>query len=544
MAQTLPFRARTILGRFPRHLALDEPGTLAGDLVATLAADLDRLTGQLGRVRTAHRYGAADERRDLLLLVALHRLGAGQLDLLDRRHAALAALATALAASDAAARDTARAALPELIGLPADAWPAWPGEADAAKAATRLADAARAAVGHDTRLERSRALFSAVIADHRSGNGSIGALLAAAAAYLGLALKPEPDTRDGFAHSADGYWHLALASDALRLVQPQPPAGGKPVPARTLAPRDDLLALEENPFAPTTLDPEPRHHADLVTIARTGFDPVPVSVSVVGRGECTVWPMVVQVDTGHGLVYTGSVPDGSTLVFSAGGRVTLDGVECGRRCFAFDGGVFADAAATHPLDALFADAGAEADAPLPACTATFVTTRPLADALAPDAVFPHAGGAVPPATLAVGETRFRAFVREASFGTEVAGEPSPAITIAEAGLFDVSLFADVATADPAFALGFAWQEREPFACRLWIPARFRRLDDGAALPVTERLRLLLDRHRAAGIALTVAYADDRWTLGEGLLREGASTDAEGTVIVGTRLWSPPPPADA
>ena len=120
----------------------------------------------------------------------------------------------------------------------------------------------------------------------------------------------------------------------------------------------------------------------------------------------------------------------------------------------------------------------------------------------------------------------------------------PAITIAEAGLFDASLFADAATADPVLALGFAWQEREPFACRLWIPARLRHLDDGIALPVTERLRLLLDRHRAAGIQLSVAYAEDRWTLGDGLLRNPGSTDPEGTVIVGTRLWSIPMPPGA
>lgn len=530
MAAALSFRARTLLGRFPRHLALDEPGTLAGELVSTLAADLDRQTAQLGRVRTAHRYAAADERRDLLLLVGLHRLGEGQLDLLDRRLAALAGLEAAAGPS-----------LPDLLNLPADPWPSWPGEADGTAAAARLATALAALQDYAARLAQARTLFTDVIADHRNGNGSIIALLAAAAAYLGLALKPVPGARDGLGHSADGYWHQTLALDRLWLLQPQPPVAGVAPPPRPLVPLDDILALEENPFSPTVLEPEPRHHGDRVTLRRSGFDPVPISLTVVGSGDSTIWPMVVQVDEGHGLVFTGSVPDGSELVFGASGRVTLDGVEVGRRCFVFDGGVFADADATHPRDALFAEDGLADDEPLPPNTATFVTTRPLADGFDPGAVFPHAGGAIPPATLAVGETRFRVFVREASFGTQ---PDLPAVPISDAGIFDASLFADAAAGDPVLALGFSWQEREPFACRLWIPARFRSLDTDDALPANERLRLLLDRHRAAGIKLTVAYAEDRWTLGEGLLRDLGSTEANGTVIVGTKLWNTGPPANA
>ncbi len=533
MADTLTFRARTILSRFPRHLALDEPGTLVGDVVETLSADLDRQTSQLGRVRTAHRFGLVDERHDLLLLIGLHRLGEAQFDLLDRRQEALAAVAAALASGDASVRDAARVLLPDLLGLPAEAWPTWPGEADATPAVARLAAAVLALDRYDARLAQVRQLSRSIIAEHRSGNGTIGAILGAAAAYLGLELR-------SLAHAVDGYWHLARCHDRLLIDQPQPPVGDAAPSLRTLTPMVDLLALEENPFTPTTLDPEPRHHGDLVTIARTGFDPVPVAVTVEGIGDSTVLPMVVQVDQGHGLVFTGSVGDGAQLVFTAAGRATLDGVEVGHRCFTFQGGVFADADATHAKDFCFADAdpAGSVDAPI----ATFVTTAPLADGFDPAAVFPHAGGELAPAVLAVGESRFRIFVREASFGTFASPmvgplpEPSPAVPITDAGLFDASLFADAALADPVLALGFAWQEREPFACRLWIPGRFRRLDQPAALAVPERLRLLLDRHRAAGISLSIAYADDRWTLGDGVLRDLGSDEAEGIIVVGSRLW--------
>jgi len=58
------------------------------------------------------------------------------------------------------------------------------------------------------------------------------------------------------------------------------------------------------------------------------------------------------------------------------------------------------------------------------------------------------------------------------------------------------------------------------------------------VPVKERLRLLLDRHRAAGIHVYVDYAEDRWTVPSGLVRDAASDEPLGTVIVGTALWAP------
>ena len=89
--------------------------------------------------------------------------------------------------------------------------------------------------------------------------------------------------------------------------------------------------------------------------------------------------------------------------------------------------------------------------------------------------------------------------------------------------------------DPSGAVGFAWQEREPFAATLWIPQRFSALDAEGEVPVRERVRLFLERYRAAGVHLYCRYADDRWSLGAGLLRDLDSTDPRGTVVVGTRL---------
>ena len=516
-------RTRTILARFPRHLALDEPGTLFGAVVAALGDDLERQTVQLGRIRRAHRIGHADERRDLLLLAGLHGLGAVHLDLIDRRLLEIGGLRTALVAGDDAAATAAIAALPAVLALPADPFPAWPGDAVGA-ARARLAQALAALIDHDERLDLGRECLRGVIDLHRAGNGTIGALLGAGATYLGLELRT-------VAHAEDGYWHLARCLDTLCVVQPNQP--GTSPSEIDLEPLPDLLALEENPFTPAGVTPEDRLHAAMVTVARIGFDVVPVTVIVIGREDRTVRPLVVNVDTGHALTYIGNVPDGGELRFSASGRATLDGAEVGRFCYVIQGGVFADALASHLKDFVFADASDPTSGG--DRVAAFGVTGPFATALDPGAAFPHAGGLLPPATLAVGETRWKVFAREGCFGTE-RPTPEPAIPRFDAAEWDGTVFAAATAGGPSLKLGFAWQEREAYACTLWLPMRFARLDHEGVTGVCERMRVLLGRHRPAGVHITVAYADDLWSLGEGIVRGNDSTAAEGVIVVGTRLW--------
>ena len=47
------------------------------------------------------------------------------------------------------------------------------------------------------------------------------------------------------------------------------------------------------------------------------------------------------------------------------------------------------------------------------------------------------------------------------------------------------------------------------------------------------VRTLLDRHRAAGVHVYVEYADPRWILGTGIVRDLDSDDALGVVVAGT-----------
>ena len=101
---------------------------------------------------------------------------------------------------------------------------------------------------------------------------------------------------------------------------------------------------------------------DVFRVTRGGLEPVTVTIRVVGKGTRTVRPMVVNLDTGYGVSYAGSVADGEELRFESDGRVMLAGASVARDSYAFRGGVFADGAASHPNDFRFSPSpGARGD---------------------------------------------------------------------------------------------------------------------------------------------------------------------------------------
>ncbi len=524
-------RTRTILGRFPRHLEVDAPGKLFADVVDELGLELDVKSRQLARVRRSHALGDADQERDLRLLGGLHGFRDEDFDILRLRLDAAGAVRATLVdpSSTPADRSAASAKLLDLLGLRDDAFPEWPGEADAGPAQARLAAALATLVSYRSRLEALRGSLRSVIELGRIANGTITALLGAAAAYL--TLEPAAVT-----DAEDGYWHVATGHDLLRLTRPEPPGSR---PATTVAvPQADLLALEENPLRQQDSDPIDRRHGDWFQMLRSGFEAVPTTVRVIGVQDRTVWPMVVNVDAGFGVVFTGSVPDGRELRFESDGRVTLAGASVARLCVSFSGGVFADAAKANALHD-FVFAGDSVSRPV----ATFAVTAPVADGFDPATQFPHSEGLLEPAQLPVGPSRWAFFVRSGSYG-RTADTPADelAIPVFNAAAFDGSVFQpDTSTGAPSSGkIGFSWLEHEPFAVRLWIPRRFSALDAPGEVPVAERLRLTLDRHRAAGIHVYVQYADDRWTLPGGIIRDVGSDEPLGTVVSGTALWSAQP----
>jgi hypothetical protein len=492
-------RGLAILGRFPAHVGATDPGKRLGVVAGALGNALDVLTRQVGDVRRSHRLGDVPSRADLLGLAGLHGFTAAATALLDVR---LRALAMAAGAADPTA-------IAPLVNLPAEALTALGAE---------LAAVAGEPARHRPALELRRAVVLGAVQAHLIGNATPTALLSAAAAYLGLAVEQVE-------HIEGRWWHLASCRDRVRLVAPAAPG-----PLPDLTPELDVLALEENPFRAADLEPTGRRHGQRFRVLRGGMEDVDVTVRVHGVGSRTSRPMVVHLDAGAGLVYEGNVPDGEELAFSASGRVTLAGADVTGSAWSFQGAVLAPEEPSPP-DFVFADAdapGAYGDR-----EATFVVTEPLAGALGDDAPFPHGAPTVGPLRLPLGESHWVAFVRLAHLGVD---PTRPAAPRTKAGRFDRSVLADASgPPEPSLAVGFAWEEREPFAVRLVLPRRLAGLDDERGATLREPLRLLLDRHRAAGVDLRVEYADPRWTLGIGITREGGEA-ALGTALVGTELW--------
>jgi hypothetical protein len=496
-------RGLLVLGRFPLHVAATDPGKRFGSVVDAFADELDVLTRQVGDVRSNHRLREATTLADLLGLAGLHGLGAVALALVEIRLRALAAAAAGEPVDPVAVGRLINVRPETLEGIGA-----------------AIAVLATRPTHHLASMALRRQVISGAVLAHRVGNATPTALLTAAATYLGLEV-------DEVQHSEDRWWHFAHCHDLLRLSAP---AGVDPLP--DLSPQADIVALEENPFRPADLEPTARRHGQRFRVQRAGLQDVDVSVRVRGVAERTVRPVVVHIESGRGLAYEGNVPAGQQLVFAASGRVTLDGVDVTGSAWAFEGGVFA--AASEPLsgkDFVFADDGAPGT--FGDRDARFALTTPLPDAFGPAAAFPHGAPAVGPLRLPRGRSHWVALARVAHAGLDAS---TPAVPRTSAGHFDGSVFAPPPSPmDPSFEIGFAWEEREPFAVRVVVPRRFDGLGDEAGTPLRELLRLLLDRHRAGGVDVRVEYADPRWTLGVGLVRD-TEEEPLGTVIAGTELW--------
>ncbi|HEU4727158.1 MAG TPA: hypothetical protein VFT22_04700 [Kofleriaceae bacterium] len=283
-------RTRGILARLPSHFVatgsreLDQPGKLLEVVVAALARDLDELATDLAATRRSHRIGQADTIIDVLRLAALHGMDSAVFLPLWQRIDAVRAGALALGAGDATAQKAAADRLLALFAIDTDAavpedrallslWepPSAGGSFDVTRAATRLALHAAESVRHRARLDLARERVTRLAAVHATGNGTIGALLAAAAAALDLELDLAHDREvkqalldehatsihpdlvsDALLHSLDRYWHVSFVRDRFRLSRPVlvPPKAGdppEPIDPRPLAQRDDLVTLDD-PF--------------------------------------------------------------------------------------------------------------------------------------------------------------------------------------------------------------------------------------------------------------------------------------------------------
>lgn len=539
-AQELTPRARGILDRLPAHLEASRGGKLLGFVTEGLASDIDILSAAIGAIRRAHRLSDADELRDLLLIGGLHGIDLAELAVAMLRakesQRILGIFETKLGGPDES--DSAEA-LCALWGL-AEAPPllalfAAPGEPDGAGA--RLAAQAREALGTGVLLDAVRTRIAVISAIHVEGNGTIKAVLTAAANALDLDI-------GGIVHSADRYWHAAPVRDRWALHRMVPGATPQ-APARRerIEPAEEVVGIEENPQFRMAPDEAPRRHGELFTVLRRGFDRAKLQVRITGELDHTMAPMLVNRDEGQGIGFDSAVPGGAVLMFDEVGRAFLDGADVTSLAYGWRGACFAGPDASAARDFVFADEGQ----PATARQATFVVTGPAA-ALDREASFPSAGADVEPLGVAVGETRFAFFVREAHFGVRydsggatISRTTTPRST---SGLFDESVWAAGPDESLPFAatVGLSWLDHQPFRARLLVPARFRALtpDDTEGTAVLRSVALAVERVRPVGVDLLVEFIDDRWVLGEAVLSSAAGDDLIDRVRSGTSLWASAP----
>lgn len=520
-------RAETILSRFPAHFEAAKPGKLIGDLAAALTRDLDAQFSQMGGIRRAHRLREAWTDHDLMALAALHGIRPGDLALLHDRLEAALTLATALEDADDASRDDALAALLELFSLDL---PDAPLEAfgDPATAAATLADGIRRAAAPDKRRKAMVTRIHHTAKTHLNGNGTVSAVLEAAANALDLdVIRVE--------HSEDRYWHAAEVTDRLRpLLDPEGDLADPPV-----AP--EILGIEENPLRRGSQPPAQRDHGECFDLIRKGFDPAPLEITVTGEGDRTIAPVIVNRDQGRGVGFTGAIPGGETLTFTENGRVLLGGSDVTSLAFGFEGGLFADGSRASKLDKGFDEA-------------TFVITTP-GGALNREAGFPHAGPSLPMPEIGIGVTRMAFFVQEGHFArAEEDGPPTSVTPRHKAGVFsgpgspEGAVFAGNETEDPKAAalVAFSWAEHQAYRARVILPTRFAALDpDTDGVAVSKRVGQALERVRPMGITLDVGFAEDQWILGEAALPaadDGAPLSLIDQLAGSTLLW--PAPEDA
>jgi hypothetical protein len=558
-------RVRQVLLRFPAHLDAARPGKHLPAVVDALVQDLDRLAADLAAVRRSHRLADADTLADLLLLAGLHGLSRTDLDVLFAGAARKATLLAALQAAiggPAAGRDAAAEALLDLWGiggprprLPLFATTTGSGAPDLDAAARALAAAVQAGIGYLGTVEAARGQVARICQVHAAGNGTVRALLLAAAnaldleidaarnaaaraalaaqsgtAGFDLAIGADADLGGGDAvfHSRDLFWHATFVRDRRPLLPGAPPAV-------------EALGIEENPRRRDTRQNVECTDGQLFEVVRRGFGRELLEIEVAGLAKRTIGPMLVNRDEGHGVGFAGAVPAGGALVFREDGRALLDGADVTSFAYSWQGACFAGAAGPQgqpadPHDFVFDGPGVD-----PRGRAVFAVATP-AGALDREFTFPHAGLAVAVPGIGIGVTRLAFFVQVAHLGAPGrAVAPRPRIAFADGSVFAASpqaLPGSPYAARTAADLHLSWMEHEAYAVRVVIPRRFGLFDPAIA----DRVAAALARFRPAGVEVRVEIADDRWKLGDGVLIDALGVDPISLLQGGTVLSSSPPPS--
>lgn len=318
-------RALTVLSRFPAHLDAARAGKQLFVVSNAVSLGLDDLSASLAGIRRAHRLGHADAITDIRLHGGLHRIGIDEFAPLERRLERLQEVAhdlkTAIDASDTAARDTSAELLCDLLGVlgpsprlalfapvvPPTIPPTPPPLPDLAAGATALLAAVSALTDFEGKREAVRARVRTLCDIHVHGNGTVAALLEAAASALDLEidvdradsfkeeLRPKVTIAQTGAPGTTRYAYVVVARSLSKNVDRQSAAA-----ATTTG--NGVLSVTDSNVVTWTLPPDARDF--LVFRVANGADPTTVGLLTPTAlpGNTTSFRDTGQVATGGGTI--------------------------------------------------------------------------------------------------------------------------------------------------------------------------------------------------------------------------------------------------
>jgi hypothetical protein len=447
-------RALKLMGRFPAFMRLEKAGKVIGDVALALGGDLDHAEGRMTRVLRARRIGHADEEGDILRLAALLGLVEEDFFLLRRAHE---------------------------HGLFAPA----PGPADAEEAIW---------AAYDAYLDALRGAVMRTAAVMTDGCGTLWALAEGACILLGAANggKPALQHVDSF-KITKGFIHRLK----IRFRVPDGDAW-KEV--------EKLLYLHENPIVDKQTELADARQRQKFPVRRGGFFHGRAGLRVVGVGDRTVKPLVINLTSREGYGYRGVLADGQALLFSRDGHAYLDGEDVSAKCYRIHDGFFDEPSRARFADGKPAEGFAKcdpegaADRNLPGPTVTGLPEFPA----------PH---------LLHGDSAFRFSVEEGAFDASRFGE----------AVFAFPDQAAIDAAPPSAKFQVEWREHQAFKVRVLLPPELKAWEgaflSGGSLP--QHVARGLERFRPAGVIVEVDFWNEDWVLGESLLEDTGEPNGEG-----------------
>lgn len=284
----------------------------------------------------------------------------------------------------------------------------------------------------------------------------------------------------------------------------------KTVEDGTLVDREGYLYLVENPVMEKSGELKDRRQRERFPITKSGFFESRPAIKIVGTGQRTVFPQVINITTHQGIGFNGSLDAGQTLLFTREGRAYLNGVNVTQKCYAFEGALFDEKKVVSTPDDIFVVVEPEhalhRKFPRPVIAPSTEITMPK---------------------IPLGDSTWQFSVREGAFEGD-------AFNRCVFKLPDA--FAELNALPASAKVEFLWDEHEHYALTLLIPDDLKSLDEELdSVDLTAWIRSGLDRFRGAGIRVNVDYYSHDWIINHSVLRDTGALTGSGIFFDGTIL---------